>query len=98
LAADFTVEVIEKLNVGTAGGWLECLVRPIGVPRRKRKQWHPYHRMHNPRTSAASLKVALSDVHPWLELADLDAGGDIGHPQRGVASHNVEQAPANLAS
>lgn len=54
--------------------------------------------MLNPRTTAASLEVPLSDVHPWLELADLDAGGDIGRPQRGIASHNVDQTPADLAS
>ena len=54
--------------------------------------------MLNPRTTDASLEVPLSDVHPWLELADLDAGGDIGRPQRGIAPHNVDQTPADLPS
>jgi len=48
------------------------------------------------RLKASSL-VALGDVHPRLELPDLDAGGDVGAPQSGIAPHDVKQAPADLA-
>jgi hypothetical protein len=41
--------------------------------------------------------VPLGDVHPRLKLPDLDAGGDVGAPQRGIAPHDVKQAPADLA-
>ena len=39
----------------------------------------------------------LGDVHPRLELPDLDAVGDVGTPQRGIAPHDVKQAPGDLA-
>jgi len=46
---------------------------------------------------ATSSAIPLGDVHPRLELPDLDAGGDVGTPQRGIAPHDVKQAPADLA-
>src|SRR5262249_46057844 len=49
-----------------------------------------------PRLKTPSL-VALGDVHPRLKLPDLDAVGDVGTPQRGIAPHDVKQAPGDLA-
>src|SRR5712691_12528058 len=46
---------------------------------------------------ATSSAIPLGDVHPRLELPDLDAGGDVGTPQRGIAPQDVKQAPADLA-
>jgi hypothetical protein len=36
---DVRVEVILKLDIGTASGWLQRLVRPFGV-----SYFHPIHR------------------------------------------------------
>jgi len=43
------------------------------------------------------LHVPLGEVHPRLELTDLDAGGDVVGPHDGITPHDVQQATDELA-
>jgi hypothetical protein len=74
-----------KLDIGTASGWLQRLVRHKGntVP----KTTYTSHS----RLKASSL-VALCQVHPRLELPDLDAGRDVPVVAAHLAHDNGQQA------
>ena len=53
--------------------------------------------MPQPGTASWILDVPLGDVHPRLELTDLDAGCYVGAPHDEIAPQDVKQAPGELA-
>ena len=56
----FRIEVIGKLGVGTAGGWLERMVRPVSVQQDSARRFHrPHINDHRARHLRVARQTAL---------------------------------------